>query len=216
MTQMPTPAPEPTTIDDAMPSWETIGRLIDLEAPERLRAYIDLLPAGDVTYSISRLDEDHRIRLFSLLSQSDAEYAASLMEHFEDEAAADIIEELPPEAAAAIVEEMDSDDRTDVLYELDEAEAEAILGRMDPEEAEEAREHLQYEPDTAGGLMISEVLMYRQTQDVDQVIADLRSRAEDFDENDYESRYVYVVDENERLRTQRPTCRGAGRWSQVV
>lgn len=177
--------------------WETLEKLIDLDAHDRLRAFADLLPPGEVPYTIAHLDDAHRVRLFTMLSRRDPEYAAHLMEHFEDEAAADIIEVLPPEQAAAIVGEMDSDDQTDVLYEINDAGAEAILDQMDPQEAEEARERLQYEPETAGGLMITEVLRYRPDQDVDQVIFDLRRLMED--ENDYESRYIYVVDEHEQL-----------------
>lgn len=178
---------------------ETLSRLIELEATQRFRAFLDLLEPGDVPYTVSRLSEDQRTAMFTLLSQADADYTASLMEHFEDEAAANIIENLPAEMAVEIVEEMDSDDRTDVLSELDHAEAEAILEQMDPESAAELREQLQYEADTAGGLMITEVVTYEADQDVDQVIVDLRERMDDLDENDYESRYVYVVDQAWRL-----------------
>lgn len=178
---------------------ETLSRLIDLEATERIRAFLDLLEPGDVPYTVSRLSEDDRTAMFTLLSQADADYAASLMEHFEDEAAADILENLPPQAAVEIVGEMDSDDRTDVLSELDDAEAEAILERMSEDEAAELREQMRYDAMSAGGLMITEVITYPSDRDVDQVIVSLREHMEEFDENDYESRYVYVVDEAERL-----------------
>jgi magnesium transporter len=54
---------------------------------------------------------------------------------------------------------MDPDDRVDLLQELDEDDAKALLAalqRREPEAAEEVRELVQYEPETAGGLMTTE------------------------------------------------------------
>jgi len=54
---------------------------------------------------------------------------------------------------------MDPDDRVDLLQELEEGDAAALLEaleRREPEAAEEVRELVQYEPETAGGLMTTE------------------------------------------------------------
>jgi len=53
-----------------------------------------------------------------------------------------------------------SDHLVDVLGEMDEDASQAILAKMDKEDAEEARMLLEYAPDCAGGLMISEFLAY--------------------------------------------------------
>jgi magnesium transporter len=58
-----------------------------------------------------------------------------------------------------------------VLAELDEANAEAILCAMEPETAREARHLLSYAPDTAGGLMVTDLLRYDEKRRVSEVTA---------------------------------------------
>ena len=73
---------------------------------------------------------------------------------------------------------MDSDHRADLLGDMDEGDAEAILSKMDPEEAKEARDLLRYQPDVAGGIMVTEFAVYSQNQTVQDVLDDLRTNAE--------------------------------------
>lgn len=181
--------PDPKTEVDAT---QELARVIDSANADHLAAFLQLLPPEDTTYTISHLDDDRRTRMLSLLSAEHSDLAADLMEHFVDEQAADMIEQLDPSEAAAIVDEMDSDEQTDVLAELDDEDAEAILEEMDPAEAEDARKRLQYDEEAAGGLMITEYLAYREGQDVDAVIADLRANADEY--NEYELRFVYLID----------------------
>jgi magnesium transporter len=176
---------------------EQLAEVVDSGNAEHLAMFLHLLAPEDTAYTIYALDAERTTRMLSLLATVDPDLAADLMEHFPDAHAADLIEELPPEDAAAIVDEMDSDEQTDVLSELDEEDAAAILEHMDPEEAIDARERLEYEPDTAGGLMITEFLSYEQDSDVDDVITDLRAHADEY--GDYEIRYLYVTDANEKF-----------------
>ncbi len=182
----------PENANPPIDATQQLSQIIDSGNAEHLAAFLRLLPPEDTTYTISSLDEDHQTHMLSLLSAVDPDLAADLMEHFVDEQAADMIEQLDPGEAAAIVDEMDSDEQTDVLAELDDEDAQAILDQMDPAEAEDARQRLQYDEETAGGLMITEYLVYREDQDVDAVIADLRTNAEEY--NEYEVRYAYLVD----------------------
>ncbi|MDS2712334.1 hypothetical protein RKY76_00805, partial [Streptococcus pneumoniae] len=48
---------------------------------------------------------------------------------------------------------MDPDDAADLLGELTSAQAEELLQLMEPEGAEDVRRLLEYDEDTAGGLM---------------------------------------------------------------
>ena len=176
---------------------QQLALVIDGGEAEHLAAFLHLLPPEDTTYTISHLDEERRTKMLSLLSADHSDLAADLMEHFVDEHAADMIEQLEPSEAAAIVDEMDSDEQTDLLTELDEEDAEAILDEMDPEEAADARHRMQYDEDVAGGLMITEYLSYRDSQDVDAVIADLRANADDY--NEYEVRFAYLTDDTDKF-----------------
>ena len=185
--------------------WDQLEQIIDTLNPEHLAAFLQLLPPEDTAYTISRLGDARRTQMLSMLSAARPEFAADLMEHFADEHAADMLELLAPKDAAAIVDQMDSDEQTDVLGELDEEDAEAILARMDPAEAIDARQRLRYEPDTAGGLMITEYLAYRDSQDVEEVVRDLREHTDDY--GDYEVRYLYVIDDENFFKGVAPMRR---------
>ena len=171
--------------------------LIQAGDGEAIASFMHLLPPEDTAYTLSHLSEGSRTELFKQLSHADPDLGADLLEHFVDEYAANVIEQMEPEHAAALVDEMDSDEQTDVLSELDEEDAEAILKEMDPEEAQDARERMGYDEDVAGGLMITEYLVYNEGQTVEEVTHDLHERAEEVGE--FEVRYVYVVDDKGKL-----------------
>jgi magnesium transporter len=184
------------TIDLAQTSepWEEIRDLIDSGERDAVVAFMQLLSPSDVPYTISYLDERQRVRLLQMLPPEDA---ADLFDHLTDEFAADLIEDLPPETAAAIVDEMESDDQADIIAELDDADAHAILEKMDPEEAAVVRRLVQYPAESAGGLMVTEYLVFTDGQAVTDVIADLRANREKY--ADYDVQYVYVTNNHQRL-----------------
>lgn len=168
--------------------WDAIETLISAGKGAELHDFLDTLSSFDVARAISRLNEAYQADLLTLLEPSDA---ADLIEELSDAQGADLIEDLSAEHAAAIVDEMESDERADLLGELDADDAEAILQRMVPEEAEEARLLLEYAPDTAGGLMVTEFVVYPQDVHVGHVLDDLRTNAEAY--SDYGVQYAYVA-----------------------
>lgn len=182
---------------DSTDALSELEALIQAGNGEAIAHFLHLLPPEDTAYTLSHLGEDDRRRMFEQLSSSAPELGADLLEHFVDEYAAGLITELEPEHAAALVDEMDSDEQADVLAVLTKEDLEAILREMDPQDAEDARERLGYDEDVAGGLMINEYLFYNQGQTVAEVTTDLHARAEEYAE--YEVRYLYVVDDRDRL-----------------
>ena len=169
--------------------WEKLRELIDAAELPALRNFFEGMNPMDTALAVSRLDVHDQGRLFTMLAPEDA---ADVIEDISDEQAADLIEELPPDTAAAILEELDSDHIADLLGELDEDEANAIIEHMEPEEAREARQFLEYKPETAGGLMSSECLDYRSNLTIDDVLKDMQVNREKY--SDYNVQYLYVTD----------------------
>lgn len=170
-----------------MESWDTLEALVEKGSSGDLHDFLDTLSSFEVARAISRLNESDQADLLTMLEPEDA---ADLIEELSDAQGADLMEDLSAEQAAAIVDEMESDERADLLGEMDEEDAEAILQRMDPEEAEEARQLLEYAPDTAGGLMVTEFVVYAQDLTVGDVLEDLGTNAEAY--SDYGVQYAYV------------------------
>jgi len=182
--------------DDSVPTdpWNDLETLVAKRDENEVLAYLSALPPADVARAISRLSDESRGRLLTLIEPGEA---ADLIEELSESQGADIIEDLPADQAAAIVDELDSDHRADILSEMSYQDADAILSQMDPEEAADARKLMEYEPNTAGGLMITEFVCYRDNLNVQDVLDDLRTNAVTY--ADYAVQYTYVINSAGRL-----------------
>ena len=176
------------------PPWETLCELIAAENIVELTKFVDTLNPSETARAISRLTEEERLGLFSLLSPEDA---ADVIEDIPEAQAADLVEDMPSEQAAAIMEELHSDHLADVLGEMDEDASQAILAKMNREDAEEARMLLEYAPDCAGGLMVSEFLVYKSDNTIQDVLDDLQANRSEY--ADYHVQDFYVVDREGKL-----------------
>ncbi len=176
------------------PPWQTLSELIAAENNAELLDFIDSLSPSETARAISRLPEEAQLHLLSCLTPEDA---ADVIEDIPESQAADLVEDMPSAQAAAIMEELTSDHLVDVLGEMDSDSSQAILAEMDREDAKEARMLLEYAPDCAGGLMISEFLAYRAGNTIQHVLDDLQANRSKY--IDYHVQYFYIVDRHEKL-----------------
>jgi magnesium transporter len=176
-------------------SWEMLSALAAAGDASRLEAYVNTIGPSETFRAILRLDAAEREKVLTTLSPVDA---AELIEEIPEEHAADLIEQLPAKEAASILSEMDSDDQADVIGDMEADEAEAVLAEMPPEDAADVRRLIQYAPDVAGGLMMTEFLAYPETTPVRDVIDDLSARAEEGIDPEQEA-HVYAVSPSGKL-----------------
>lgn len=175
--------------DDPRP-WEFLEQLAKGGDAEELARYIDSLPSGEAARALSRLDSDQQTKILTALGP---QLAADLIEECPQTEARELIEQLPASAAAAILAEMPSDEQADLITALTSEDAESIFKEMGPDEAAEARQLASYEPDEAGGLMVTEFLAFPETLAANAVFDELRRNAEQY--ADYDVQYVYCVSE---------------------
>ncbi len=174
--------------------WETLSQLIKTENRSEVSKFIDHLSTPETARAISRLSEEDQSNLFTLLSPEDA---ADVIEDISETQAAGVVENLSKEQAVAIMEELDSDHLVDVLGEMDSDASESILSQMEPEDAEEVRTLLNYAPDSAGGLMVSEFLAYRVDDTIQEVLDNLQENQSRY--KNYNVQYFFVIEHNGRL-----------------
>jgi magnesium transporter len=162
--------------DDRKP-WEVMHHLLARGDVVALERYLQGLPSSETVRAVFRLDPEDQERLLTLLPP---ESAADLIDDVPDSQAAELLDNLDPEEAASIVSEMQSDEAADVLAEMDREDVEEILSLMDADEAADARQLIEYDPDTAGGLMITEFLSYPQSTNAVDVVRDIGTRPGDY------------------------------------
>ncbi len=130
-----------------------------------------------------------------MITHMETEDAADALAELDETQARDVIENLDAEDAARILSAMDPDDAVDVLDEVDEDHRDILLNNLTPEDAMELRALLSFDPDTAAGVMNTEIITVPSDINVDQAIRHIRIELEDKDM----PYYVYVVDHLDKL-----------------
>jgi len=182
------------TKKEATHSWQDLREILASEDYDRLSRFFDDLSMSETAIAVSRLPPVDQKRLITMLAPS---AAAEVMEDLPTVQLADIIEDLPPEQAVSIMDEMPSSRKNELLSEMEDKDVEAILHVMEADQADEARKMLSYPQDTAGAIMVSEFLAYRDQATVDTVLADLQRNKSRY--RSYNVQYIYVVDKNKKL-----------------
>ncbi|MFN7992531.1 MAG: CBS domain-containing protein [Bryobacteraceae bacterium] len=179
--------------------------IVEPDPQRRLRLNIsnqmleEMHPA-DLADIVEELSPAEREAIFETI---DSEVAADALSEIDPKMQASILESLEPEKAADIVEEMAPDEAADVLSELEEETSEEILDEMDAVPETEVRELLEYEEDTAGGLMNTEYIALPANATVDDALAALRGN-EDLLEI---LNTVFLVDDDGKLAAVVPLAR---------
>ncbi len=154
----------------------------------------DLHPA-DIAEIFEEIEVDDAKFLFMLL---DSETAADVIVELEDEEREKLLEVIPSEFIARhLIGQMDSDDAADILGDLDDEKSDEILSHLtDLDQAGDIVDLLNYDEDTAGGLMAKELVAINENLTVKQALGELRDQADEIDE----IYYLYVIDDNNKLK----------------
>lgn len=130
-----------------------------------------------------------------LLADLDPDDAAEVLEEMHDDLAADILEELDPETAADYLEGMPADEAADLVAALEPEARAGIFKAMEDRAEADVRKLLAYPPDSAGGLMTTEVAKLPVGMTAGEAIERVRQMNEELDDLSY----VYVVDSDDTL-----------------
>ena len=139
----------------------------------------------------------------SIVETIDSEVAAEALQEIDSKMQTSILESLEPERAADIIEEMAPDEAADALSELEQETSEEILEEMESAPKSEVTELLEYEEDTAGGMMNTEYLALPAEATVADGYAAIRGNEELLDALNT----VFLVDEEGRLKASIPVSR---------
>src|SRR6476660_8695498 len=180
--------------DSSDPLPEQLQAALDANDAQAIVNYFSGITPSAVRHSVSYLSASDQARLLQSLPDV---AAAEVVDRLPQAQAAQMIERLTPARAAAIVSELPSDEQADVIAHLGASEASAVLEAMPADEARDARRLLSYPPDSAGGLMITEYLAYRDDLNVGDVLDDLRANAERY--RSFDVQYAYVTTEAGKL-----------------
>jgi len=155
---------------------------------------LDLHPA-DIAEIFDELDVDEAKYIYLNL---DKEVAADLLVELEEDVRERFLEHLSgKEIATVFIDNMESDDAADVIGELPEDRQEEVLSHIsDVEQAGDIVDLLNYDEDTAGGLMATELIAVNENLTVSECLEEIRKQAEDVDD----IFFVYIIEDNGTIK----------------
>ena len=174
---------------------EKVTSLIEAKKSDELKEMLSSMHPADIAELCDELEPEQAKSIYLLL---DNETAADVLVEMDEDTRKEFLKILPSETIAKrFVDYMDSDDAVDLMREMDENKQEEILPHIeDIEQAGDIVDLLKYDEDTAGGLMGTEMVVDNENWSMPECLKEMRQQAEDMDE----IYYVYVIDDDERLR----------------
>src|SRR3954451_25095923 len=147
-----------------------------MSRPEGVAEKIEDMSAPDGAAVMERMPSEMSADVAEAL---DPETAAQFLSEMDPTLAASVIVDMEVPEASMVLEAMDPDDRVDILEHVGEPLHDELVNEMAALEAAETRSLEQYSPDTAGGIMTTNVTALPEDLTVEQAIADLRRISEE-------------------------------------
>lgn len=174
---------------------EQLKELIAEARKKEVAALMEDLHPADIAEVMDDLNIDEAKFIYLLL---DGEKASDVLIEIDEDDRRRFLKVLPPEMIATrFIEYMDSDDAADVVAGLDEDVQKEVLNEIeDVEQAGDIIDLLEYEEDSAGGIMAKELVTVNENWNVATCLKEISRQAEEVDE----IFYIYVIDNEKKLK----------------
>ncbi|MBO7432607.1 MAG: magnesium transporter [Salinivirgaceae bacterium] len=174
---------------------EQLQTAIQEHADVQIESMVKELHPADIAEILGELETEERQYLINLLPE---EITADTIVELEEDERGELLKDLPSqEIAHSVIEHVDSDDAADIISELPEDKQDEVLSNIsDIEQAGDIVDLLNYAPDSAGGLMATELVSVNEELTVRACIEEIRKQASEVDE----FFYVFVTDSQDMLK----------------
>ena len=163
------------------------------DTPVARREINELHPA-DIAELFGELNLRQAEWLFNLIDGN--EKKADVLMELDEEDRKRLLEGYDPEEIGHFIDLLDTDDAVDLIQELDKEDRDEVIAHIDDmEQAGNIVDLLQYDEDTAGGLMGTEMIVVNENLSMPECIKEMRAQAEEMDD----VFNIYVVDDDQRL-----------------
>jgi magnesium transporter len=174
---------------------DRLKELIEHNNTDELKATMEPLHPADIAEVMDDLTMDEAKFVYLLL---EGEKASDVLIEIPEHHRRRFLKVLPPELIASkFIEYMDSDDAADIMADLDDEMKQEVLKEIeDTEQAGDIVDLLEYEEDSAGGIMAKELVSVNENWTVATCLKEISRQAEEVDE----IYYIYVTDDQQRLK----------------
>ncbi len=156
--------------------------------PSRLRGSLAEVHPADLAEWMLDLSEQDAWRIFESL---DIEERAEVIEEAEDQLREQLVDGMTPRQLSELVEELPADEVADLLSMVEPSVVDQVLRGIDFERAKGLRKLATYDPESAGGVMITEFVTSPLGSRVGDAIKLIKAEGDEVEEG----LGLYVVDE---------------------
>ena len=173
-----------------------VNKLINTERTQLLKSILEPLKPVEIANILLQLKLKQQL---VLLENLDRETSSEVLNNLQDSPSilGDIVEQISTDRLSNAIEDMPQDDAADFVGLLDDEKAEALLEKLPEKDREELTNLLQYDEESAGGLMTPYVVAIRKDQTVAAAIKEIQKFVK---KEGFELFYTaYVVDDHDHL-----------------
>lgn len=172
---------------------ESLSGAIAHENIDWIKTNVFELHYADIAGIICELEQDEAVYLYHILDES---IQGDILMELDEDLRESLIKSFSTKEIAEQLELLDSDDAADLISHFPPEQVEEIISQItDSETAEDIVDLLNYEPDTAGGLMQKEFIQAKIDWPVNRCVVELRKQAEQVEK----IHTIYVVDDKNKL-----------------
>ena len=173
-----------------------VNKLINTERTQLLKSILEPLKPVEIANILLQLKLKQQL---VLLENLDRGTSSEVLNNLQDSPSilGDIVEQISTDRLSNAIEDMPQDDAADFVGLLDDEKAEALLEKLPEKDREELTNLLQYDEESAGGLMTPYVVAIRRDQTVATAIKEIQKFVK---KKGFELFYTaYVVDDHDHL-----------------
>ena len=156
---------------------QEISNLISIKKNKEIKKLVDGIHYADLAEIINELESTKRIYLIKII---DSDKTSDVLTEVDEDVREEILKTLSEKEIAGEIKELDSDDAVDILSELSDEKQEKVISLIKDESiTENIRELLNYDEDSAGGLMAKELISVNENWSVLKCLREIRKQAKD-------------------------------------
>ncbi len=145
-----------------------------INSEEELEEYLDENHSIDIAESFEEMEDEELLRVFELMND---EQKARIIEQADEELQERIFGLITDKEVINILSYMSPDDIADILGYVDTQKSKSILTRMKPSQANKIRELLGYKEDSAGGIMTTQYIAFKENLEIKSVMEKIKKIA---------------------------------------
>ena len=173
-----------------------VKKLISTERIQLLKSVLEPLNPVEIANILLQLNLQHQL---IVLENLDREKSSDVLNSLQGSPSilGNIVQQMSPDRLSDVIEDMPQDDAADFVGLLDDEKADVLLEKLPEKDREELTQLLQYDEESAGGLMTPYVVAIRKNQTVAAAIKEIQKFVQ---KEGFELFYTaYVVDEYDHL-----------------